>query len=92
MKRIRAGLVLLFAGCLTLAAGGKSRVFATETSEPSKQVIRVGYTQYGQMIQEDKNGITGYGVEYLQKLSAYTGWQYDYVLVTEKDRKQDLRG
>lgn len=91
MKRIRAGLVLLFAGCLTLAAGGKSRVFATETSEPSKQVIRVGYTQYGQMIQEDKNGITGYGVEYLQKLSAYTGWQYDYVLVTEKDRKQDLR-
>lgn len=87
--RNRFGILLLV---LLLFAGMNLRVSASgETGAEEKKVIRVGYTEHGQMIQKGDKGITGYGVEYLQRIREYTGWQYEYVLVTEMGRKQALR-
>ena len=67
-----------------------SRVLAVENDTKEKAVVRVGYTDYGQMIVEKNGEFSGYGVTYLQMLSAYTGWQYEYVPVTEENRLEEL--
>lgn len=91
MRKTRTWLNI-FLMMLLLCAGISLRVSASgENEAEEKQVVRVGYTPYGQMIQKSEQGFTGYGVEYLQRIAEYTGWQYEYVFVTEKDRKQALR-
>ena len=67
-----------------------SRVLAVENDTKEKAVVRVGYTDYGQMIVEKNGEFSGYGVTYLQMLAAYTGWQYEYVPVTEENRLEEL--
>lgn len=54
------------------------------------EIIRVGYTDNGRMIQKEWGMSYGYGVEYLQMIAMYTGWQYEYVEVTEENRIQAL--
>lgn len=91
MRKIGNGLGILLM-MLLLFAGINLRVSASgENEAEEKKVIRVGYTQHGQMIQKGDKGFIGYGVEYLQRIGEYTGWQYEYVLVTEMERKQALR-
>lgn len=42
--------------------------------------IRVGYMNTDGFIMEDGDGgFRGYGVEYLNKIAYYTGWEYEYV-------------
>lgn len=49
-----------------------------KTSE--EKTVRVGYFDYTGFIEEEQDGkFTGYGVEYLNELSRYSGWNYDYV-------------
>lgn len=56
------------------------------------QVIRVGYDQNSHFIQKKNNEYYGYGVEYLNKISEYTDWTYEYVNVTSwSDTFQKLR-
>ena len=58
----------------------------------TKQVIRVGYDQNSHFIQEDNGEYYGYGVEYLNKISEYTNWTYEYVNVESwSDTFQKLR-
>ncbi len=54
------------------------------------KLVRVGYTDYGQMIVEKDGEFSGYGVAYLKMISAYTGWEYEYVPVTEETRISEL--
>lgn len=43
-------------------------------------VVKVGYIDQDNFI-DDTNGVySGYGIEYLDKISEYTGWQYEYKL------------
>ena len=86
-KRWIQGIALFVAGLLAVWTGNKT-VFASETDE--KNVVRVGYTENGQTIRKNGNGFYGYGVEYLQRIADYTGWQYEYVLVTEEERAKAL--
>lgn len=60
--------------------------YMTETLAESKEknsegkTVRVGYFDYAGFIEKDADGkFTGYGVEYLNEISRYTGWSYDYV-------------
>lgn len=46
-----------------------------------ERVIRVGYDQNSHFIQENNGEFFGYGVEYLNKISEYTNWTYEYVNV-----------
>lgn len=42
--------------------------------------IRVGCVDFSSFMKVDKDGhAVGYGAEYLNKISSYTGWQYEYV-------------
>lgn len=63
----------------------------TYAKEP-ETVIRVGYDQNSHFIQEKNGEYFGYGVEYLNKISEYTNWTYEYVTVTSwSDTFQKLR-
>lgn len=64
--------------CITLTAGilgfCKISVKADET-----KTIRVGYDVNASFIQENNGEYSGYGVEYLEKIAEYTGWEYEFV-------------
>ena len=52
---------------------------ATEKNQSKSKVVRVGWYEDSYHI-TDKNGDrSGYGYEYEQAVSAYTGWDYEYV-------------
>lgn len=45
-----------------------------------KEPLKIGYFDYSGFIEKGSDGrFAGYGVEYLQELSKYTGWEYEYV-------------
>lgn len=44
-----------------------------------EKVIKIGYDANSHFIQEKNNEYYGYGVEYLEKISEYTDWEYEYV-------------
>ena len=50
-------------------------------SGAGSQVVRVGYYERSgfQEGMSDEDRKSGYAYEYLQKISDYTGWQYEYV-------------
>ena len=57
----------------------------------SGETIRIGYIDYGGFINQDENGeYTGYGVELMNKIAEYTGWNYEYVYGQWEDILQQL--
>ena len=49
----------------------------------STRPIRIGYMDYGAFIEEEDDGnFSGFGVEFLEEISRYTGWTYEYVYDT----------
>ena len=73
MKRILAFLAcLVMAGCLLLP-------MATRAQEAEQKVVRVGWfdSSFNYWDQFGRRG--GIDYEYQQKISAYTGWTYEYV-------------
>lgn len=52
------------------------------TVEASEKTIKVGYIEQGNFIENNYGTYSGYGVEYLDKIAEYTGFQYEYVLDT----------
>lgn len=55
-------------------------------------VVRIGYIDYKGFIEELEDGsYFGYGVEYLNKVAEYTGWQYEYVYGTWEECLDRLR-
>lgn len=76
MKKIKHILVWLTVGVMLFALGCPS--LAAESGEPDP--LRVGYMDYHGFIDRESDGsYTGYGVEYLNEISKYTGFQYKYV-------------
>jgi len=66
--------------CLSMLAGIGMPALAA-TAEQESSIVRVGYYE-NEVFQEGawEGAVkTGYAYEYYQKLSEYTGWQYDYV-------------
>lgn len=50
-------------------------VFAKE-----KKIIKVGYTNYANLIEKKSDGnFDGYGVNYLAEIAKYTGWEYEFI-------------
>ena len=75
MKRCKRFLMWLMvvALCVTMLPIGLISVRADE------KVIRIGYDENSTFIKEVDGNYYGYGVEYLEKISEYTGWEYEYV-------------
>lgn len=57
-----------------------------------QRVIRIGYIDYDGFISREPDGTyTGYGVEYLQKISQYAGWKYEYVYDSWPNQLEKLK-
>ncbi|MDD3368754.1 MAG: transporter substrate-binding domain-containing protein [Lachnospiraceae bacterium] len=80
-KHLVTGVVgtLLAMLCLSLFSGLKMAALAKAQAADEK-TIKVGYIDYNGFITKTEQGdFIGYGVEYLQEISQYTGWKYEYV-------------
>ena len=73
MKKI---IILLIA---TIFAVNVKGTFITSAKEDT---VRVGYIEQCGFMEETNGVFEGYGVEYLNEISNYTGWRYEYVYET----------
>ena len=70
--------VMLFVLLFTLLLGVIVPVQAQ--SYGGTKIIRVAYREDADFINKSSSGVyKGYGVEYLNKISQYTGWRYEYI-------------
>ena len=61
-------------------------------SETGTKTIRVAYREDADFINKSSSGVyKGYGVEYLNKISQYTGWKYEYINESWEDQLEDLK-
>lgn len=90
MKRNKNRVKYICSMLLFLFVGFTGVMFAVQDSNAEERVVRVGCTEHGQMIRKNEDEYTGYGVEYLQMIAAYTGWKYEYVMIPEEDRIKEL--
>ena len=68
--------VMLFVLLFTLFLG----VIVQAQSYGGTKTIRVAYREDADFINKSSSGVyKGYGVEYLNKISQYTGWRYEYI-------------
>lgn len=76
--------------CCGMQAFAKNTADRESLSE--KTEIKVGYSDNDNMIKIDNDGnFYGYGVDYLNELSKYTGWSYLFVEVEEGERIAKLQ-
>lgn len=71
--------LLVFCCCLFLLL----YPFSAAATGMRPHPIRVGYTDSPGFIEKTAAGtVDGYGVAYLNEISHYTGWRYEYVYAT----------
>ncbi|NLG05755.1 MAG: transporter substrate-binding domain-containing protein, partial [Clostridia bacterium] len=80
-KKTLVVLILLFV--ITLMGHTKGFAETVDTpkqNEENTQTLRVGYMDYHGFIDQEPDGTySGYCVEYLNEISKYTGYQFEYV-------------
>lgn len=82
--------VMLFVLLFTLLLGVIVPVQAQ--SYGGTKIIRVAYREDADFINKSSSGVyKGYGVEYLNKISQYTGWRYEYINESWEDQLADLK-
>ena len=75
LKKI-ISLTMVFIITLTLC----SSTLASTTEPESEKVIKIGYVpEYGVIVNNTLEGKQGYGYDYFEKLSEYTGHTYEYI-------------
>jgi len=61
-------------------------------SDGRTKTIRVAYREDADFINKSSSGVyKGYGVEYLNKISQYTGWRYEYINESWENQLADLK-
>jgi len=73
MKRLFS-LLLSIVLILCLSA---PTIFAADSS--STKTVRVGWFDSPYFLEDENGKKSGYAYDYLQKISSYTGWEYEYV-------------
>lgn len=77
----------IYLGILSLCIGllwGKASVFAAEM--PKSQSVKVGWFESAGYFEKDrKNNLNGFGVDYLNAIADYTGWEYEFVEGTREE-------
>lgn len=77
MRRIKQILGLVLIACVCI-----SSTVAVQAGRGQKTVVRVGFPiQYGISYLDENGNYAGYMVDYLEQLSLYTNWDYEYVMV-----------
>lgn len=58
-------------------------LFTPVTVKAETETVRVGYFDYEGFLELESNGnYYGYGYEYLDEISSYTGWKYEFIYGT----------
>ena len=61
-------------------------------AQNDKKTVRIGYLGYEGFITQTIDGdYSGYGVEFLNEIASYTGWEYEYVYGTLESQLENLR-
>ena len=61
-------------------------------AQSGTKTIRVAYREDADFINKSSSGVyKGYGVEYLNKISQYTGWKYEYINESWEDQLAALK-
>ena len=60
----------------------------TMTVHAEQKVIKVGYIEQGDFIQQSHGEYTGYGVEYLDHIADITGWEYRFIWLSIPMKEQ----
>ena len=82
--------VMLFVLLFTLLLGVIVPVQAQ--SYGGTKIILVSYREDADFINKSSSGVyNGYGVEYLNKISQYTGWRYEYINESWENQLADLK-
>ena len=64
---------------------GKATVFAVNIGN-DKQVVRVGWFESDGYFEKDqKDQLIGFGVDYLNAIASYTGWEYKFIEGTRQE-------
>ena len=80
-KKICLGIL----GLCVLLLMGKVNVSAWE-AENEKQVVRVGWFENDGYFEKDQdNQLIGFGIDYLNAIASYTGWEYEFVEGTRQE-------
>ena len=91
-KRICTMLLVLLSICGLFENVSLQAASMMGKSESEKRVVRIGYIDYAGFITEMPDGTyEGYGVEYLEKISEYTGWEYEFVYDSWENHMQSLK-
>ena len=80
---LQRGIILILYSCILFSF---CPVYAFAAESQKEKIVRIGVQDdtYDKINENGKR--SGYGYEYLQKISGYTGWKYEYVDCTwEKD-------
>lgn len=90
MKRKCYSYVLMFIlGMVMFLAIVPQSVAATQNK---KKTVRIGYLGYEGFITQTINGnYSGYGVEFLNEIAGYTGWEYEYIYGNLENQLENLR-
>ncbi len=65
-------------------------LFFPQEVDADGEVIRVGYTDLDEVVQNEDGTYSGYVVDYLNEVAKYTGWKYEYVYDTWGNCKEML--
>lgn len=82
-KRV-ISIFLLFLLTLT------SLPLTTLGADERRTVIRVGYKEQSNFIKEENGVLTGYGIDYLEKIAEYTMWDYEYIKLPVNEMEDAL--
>lgn len=86
-KRVLCALI-----CMVFLATAFWPLTADARTTRISRTIRVGYIDYGGFISRGEGGsCTGYGVDYLNAVAGYTGWQYEYIYDTWDNQLKNLQ-
>lgn len=84
----RQKMRIWIATCLALLLLVSLQAAGPAYADDEEQVIRVGFFRQCGFIEEKKGNYSGYAVEYLEKISYYTGWRYEFI---EADTQECFR-
>lgn len=81
-------ICMLYLGVIAGCWGTAVPVQAAEA-----RTVRVGYYEMKGFMSKDLAGdITGYNMDYLNRIAAFTGWEYEFVEVSDVEAGLDLLG
>lgn len=90
-QKARSMLGVLLGICMLLFWGSMVVQAEDKIASKEKKKIRVAVTNYPNYMQMHKDGdVSGFAIDYLDQIAQYTGWEYEYEVMSFADACQAL--